>query len=60
MHGTVRIEPAGDGHCRRTDNFSIEAKMFGLGALIESSIEKELRSARAKEYAFLARWVAQP
>jgi hypothetical protein len=58
MHGTVRIEPAGDGHCRRTDDFSIEAKIFGLGSLIESSIEKELRSAREKEYAFLARWVA--
>jgi hypothetical protein len=57
MHGTVRIEVSGDGHCRRTDNFSIEAKIFGLGSLIESSIEKELRSARTKEYAFLMRWL---
>ena len=57
MHGTVRIEPAADGHCRRTDDFSIEAKIFGIGSLIESSIEKELRSAREKEYAFLPRWV---
>jgi hypothetical protein len=58
MHGTVRVEAAGDGRCRRTDDFSIEAKLFGLGGLIESSIEKELQTARAKEYAFLARWVA--
>lgn len=58
MHGTVRVEATGDGHCRRTDEFSIEAKIFGIGGLIESSIEKELRTARAKEYAFLARWVA--
>jgi len=57
MHGTVRIEATGDGHCRRTDEFSVEAKLFGLGSLIESSIEKELLSARAKEYAFLGRWV---
>ena len=57
MHGRVRIDAAGDGHCRRTDDFSIEAKIFGLGSLIESSIERELRSARAKEYAFLARWM---
>ena len=57
MHGTVRIEPTGDGHCRRTDNFTVEAKIFGLGGLIESSIEKELQTARAQEYAFLARWV---
>jgi hypothetical protein len=57
MHGTVRIEPTGDGHCHRTDNFTVEANIFGLGGLIESSIEKELQTARAKEYAFLARWV---
>jgi len=57
MHGTVRIEASGDGHCRRTDEFTIEAKIFGLGSLIESSIEKELRSARTKEYAFLVRWL---
>lgn len=58
MHGTVRVEPSGEGHCRRIDNFTVEAKIFGLGGLIESSIERELQSARAKEYAFLARWLA--
>lgn len=57
MHGTTRIEASGDGHCLRTDSFSVEAKIFGLGGLIESSIEKELKSARAKEYAFVRRWV---
>ena len=57
MHGTVRIEASGDGHCRRTDNFTVEAKIFGLRGLIESSIEKELQTARAKEYAFFTRWV---
>jgi hypothetical protein len=57
MHGTIRVEEADDGHCRRTDEFSIEAKIFGLGSLIESSIEKELLSARAKEYALLTSWV---
>ena len=60
MHGTVHVEPEGEAHCRRTDSFTVEAKIFGLGGLIESSIEKELQSARAKEYAFLARWVEQP
>lgn len=57
MHGTVRVEVSGDGHCRRTDDFSVEARIFGLGGLIESSIEKELQSARAKEYAFFTRWL---
>ena len=57
MHGTARIEASSDGHCRRTDTFSIEAKIFGLGSLIESTIDKELRRARAREYAFLTRWL---
>jgi len=60
MHGTARIEPSGDGHCRRTDTFSVEAKIFGLGSLIESTIDKELQRARAKEYAFLTRWLERP
>jgi|GEM_PF-1927164 len=51
------VEASGDAQCRRTDHFSVEAKLFGLGGLIESSIEKELQSARAKEYAFLKRWI---
>jgi len=55
--GAARVELAGDGQSRRTDDFCVEAKVFGLGGLIESSVEKELRRARAKEYAFLTRWV---
>jgi hypothetical protein len=57
MHGTARIKTSGDGHCRRTDTFSIEAKIFGLGGLIESSIDKELERARTKEHAFFTRWL---
>jgi hypothetical protein len=59
MHGTARIEPSGDGHCRRTDTFAIEAKIFGLGSLIESTIDKELQRARTKEYAFLTQWLGR-
>lgn len=57
MHGTGRIEASGAGQCRRTDTFSVEAKIFGLWSLIEATIHKELQRARAKEYAFLARWL---
>lgn len=57
MHGTARIEASGAGHCRRTDTSSVEAKIFGLGSLIESTIDKELQRARAKEYSFFARWL---
>ena len=59
MHGTVRIEPSGEAQSRRSDTFTVEAKIFGLGGLLESTIEKELQSARAKEYAFFTRWLEQ-
>ena len=60
MRGTARIEASGADHCRRTDASAVEAKIFGLGSLIESTIDKELQRARATEYAFLARWLERP
>ena len=57
MHGTGRVEPVDPKQCRRTDTWSIEAKIFGLGGLLESTIHKELQSGREKEYAFLKRWL---
>jgi hypothetical protein len=55
--GKVRIEPAGEGQCRRTDEVVIEGKIFGIGGLIESTAEKEVRASSAKELAFFNRWL---
>jgi hypothetical protein len=57
--GTIRVEAAGDGKCRRTDDVVVEAHMFGVGGIIESTVEKEVRSAWLKEFAFLERWLAE-
>jgi uncharacterized protein DUF2505 len=57
--GTTRIEPAGDNQCRRSDEVIIEGKIFGLGGVIESTAEKEVRASWAKEMAFLTRWLEQ-
>jgi hypothetical protein len=56
-HGTVRVMADGEAACRRHDELSIAAKVFGLGRIIESAAEKEARSAWAKEPSFFARWV---
>jgi Protein of unknown function (DUF2505) len=55
--GTLRIEPVGDAQCRRHDEVIVEGKIFGLGGIIESTAEKEVRASWAKENAFLARWL---
>jgi hypothetical protein len=57
--GTIRVEATGDGKCRRTDDVVVEAHMFGVGGIIESTVEKEVRSAWLKEFAFLERWLAE-
>jgi hypothetical protein len=38
MYGTVRVDVAGDGLCRRTDHFFFVACLLGLGGLIVSSV----------------------
>ena len=45
--------------CRRTDDVIVEAHMFGVGGLIESTVEKEVRSAWLREFAFLKRWLTE-
>jgi hypothetical protein len=57
--GTVRVEAAGEGKCTRIDDMTIEAKVFGLGGVIESSTEKEVTSAWDKTCAFMNRWVRE-
>jgi hypothetical protein len=57
--GRVHVEATSERQCRRTDEVVIEASVFGLGGLIESSVEKEFRTGWAKEFALLTRWIEQ-
>lgn len=56
--GTLRLESIDGGKVRRVDDATIEAKIFGIGKLFESSTEKEVYSAWDKECAFMNRWLA--
>jgi hypothetical protein len=53
----MRIEPISEKECRRHDEVVIEAKMFGVGGLIESTTEKEVRASFDKELAFFSKWL---
>jgi hypothetical protein len=57
--GTVTIESAPGGKTRRHDNVVIEAKLFGVGSLIEGTAEKQLRASWEKEETFLKRWLGR-
>jgi hypothetical protein len=55
--GSLRVEPTGTDKCRRNDEVIVEAHVFGVGGLIESTAEKEVRASWGKELAFLTRWI---
>jgi hypothetical protein len=57
--GIIRLEPAGEGKVRRLDEATLDAKVFGIGKLIEGSTEKEVRSAWDKEARFMNKWVRE-
>ena len=51
--GTVRCESLGEGKSQRVVDVSIEAKILGLGGVLESSAEKSYRSTWARSADFL-------
>lgn len=55
--GTLRVEAVGDTKVRRVAELVIEAKVFGIGGLIESSAEKQLRDGWDKSAKFMNEWV---
>lgn len=55
--GTMRIEVIGDNRVRRVADLIIEAKIFGVGGLIESSAEKQLREGWDDSAVFMNEWL---
>ena len=55
--GTVKCEPRGDGKSTRVVEIIAEAKVFGVGGMIESSFEKSFRTGWQKSADFINKWV---
>jgi hypothetical protein len=55
--GTVTCVPRGEGKITRVVTITTEAKVFGLGGVVESALEKSLRSAWQKSADFMNQWV---
>jgi hypothetical protein len=49
----VRVDPVGEGRCKRTCELSVEAKIFGIGGLVEVALEKNLRDGWEKSAAYM-------
>lgn len=59
ISGVMRIEPDGLDHCYRVVDFSIEAKIFGVGTLLASVIEKNTRDSYDKSAKFTNLYLAR-
>lgn len=55
--GSMRIEVIDDTKVRRIADIVLEAKIFGIGGLIESSSEKQLRDGWDKSAVFMNEWL---
>jgi hypothetical protein len=56
--GTLRLEPIGSDKVRRIAELVVEAKVFGVGGLIESTLEKQLREGWEASVPFMHKWLA--
>jgi hypothetical protein len=57
--GIIRIEPIGTDKVRRIADMNVEAKIFAVGGLIESTTEKQMREGWDKSAAFMNKWLAE-
>lgn len=57
--GTIRTEPLGDNQCKRIVELQVNAKVFGIGGLIEGKVISEVKASYDKAAAFTNRWVKE-
>ena len=57
--GVLKVEPVGDDRCKRIVELTIEAKIFGVGGLLEKSVEKSMRDGWEKSAVFINDWVTK-
>lgn len=58
QEGTMRIEPVGEGKVRRVVDLLIEAKIFAIGGMVESTTEKQLTDGWNDSAKFMNKWIA--
>ncbi|MBM4374113.1 MAG: DUF2505 domain-containing protein [Deltaproteobacteria bacterium] len=55
--GSVRCEAAGPDRCKRIMQMEFEAKIFGVGSIIEAFSEGEMKKGWDQSAAYMNRWV---
>lgn len=55
--GRIWVEPTKTGRCRRISEVWIEAKIFGIGGLVERAAESNVRDGFRRSALWINRWV---
>lgn len=56
--GVMRVEPIGTDRIRRIGDAEVEAKIFGMGGMMESGMEKQMTEGWGTGAEFTNRWIA--
>ena len=57
QEGKMKIAPAGEGKVKRSVELFIEAKVFPISGMLESTTEKNMRAGWEKSAAFMNDWI---
>lgn len=57
QEGSLKIEPGPNGKVKRIVEMVIEAKVFGIGGMLESTAEKSLREGWEDSAKFMNNWL---
>ena len=57
--GFVKCEPAGEDKVRRVSELKFEARIFGVGGMVESTAEKDFRDGYDVSAVFMNRWIKE-
>ncbi len=59
IHGTLWAEPKGEGKCERLCEMDITVKVFGVGKVIESFVEKTTKDSYDDAARFTQKWLRE-
>lgn len=59
LGGDMTLEPLGEDRLTRVSVMWVEAKIFGIGGLVEKAAEKNMRDGWDKSADWINRWLAQ-
>ncbi len=59
VSGVVQTQAISEKQCRRIAEFTVTAKVFGIGGMIESKMLSEIRASYDKAAAFTNRWAKE-